>query len=39
MPATIAEEFEQNAKIYVVTNGKAPLLEPSEVERLKRMKK
>ena len=35
----IAEEFEQNAKIYVVTGGKVPLLDPNEVERLRRIKK
>jgi ribulose-5-phosphate 4-epimerase/fuculose-1-phosphate aldolase len=33
----IAEEFEQNAKIYVMTGGKVPLLDPKEVDRLRRM--
>jgi ribulose-5-phosphate 4-epimerase/fuculose-1-phosphate aldolase len=33
----IAEEFEQNAKIYVVTGGKVPLLDPREVDRLRKM--
>jgi ribulose-5-phosphate 4-epimerase/fuculose-1-phosphate aldolase len=33
----IAEEFEQNARIYVVTGGKVPLLDPKEVDRLRKM--
>lgn len=32
----IAEEFEQNAKIYVITDGKAPLLTPSEIEAIRK---
>lgn len=31
----IAEEFEQNAKIYVMTAGKVPLLTPLEIEAIR----
>lgn len=31
----IAEEFEQNAKIYVISAGKVPLLTPMEIEAIR----
>lgn len=35
----IVEEFEQNAKVYVLTDGKVPLLTPQEIESLRGVKK